>query len=66
MLVGILSGAESAEITPKEQLVSVDPLGELKDFQPAGTWHHSLEFIDRYVSDRLRLPSRTLSYPKIV
>lgn len=58
----LIDGTETVQIQPKPQLVSIDGLEELKSFQLKGTWMHSDELQDNYLSDRLRLQCWTLRY----
>ncbi len=47
---------------PRRQLVSVDMLPNLKTLSLKGTWIHSDEFEDKYLSERLRLQSWTMRF----
>ena len=59
----ILCGAASAEIVPGQpQLPSLDRLPQTRDLALAGTWRHSDDFSDTYLSNRLRLQSWTMRF----
>lgn len=59
----ILCGAASAEILPgRPQLPSLDAIPQTRDLAFAGTWMHSDDFKDLYLSDRLRLQSWTMRH----
>ena len=57
-----VSGKEEIEILPKEQLPSLDIIPATKNAHFRGTWMHSDEFMDNYLSDRLRLQAYTLRF----
>ncbi|MDR1630893.1 MAG: hypothetical protein LBS36_11905 [Oscillospiraceae bacterium] len=58
----LVDDVEKAEVLPKEQLVRLEGFDELQGFQLRGTWMHSDELRDEYLSDRLRLQCWTLRY----
>ncbi|MGN1479753.1 MAG: hypothetical protein ACI4XH_08300, partial [Acutalibacteraceae bacterium] len=58
----VLCGEESVTVHPGEQLVSLDILPRVRDCSFAGTWRHSDDFKDKYLSDRLRLQCWTLRF----
>lgn len=47
---------------PKEQLVNIDMLPNLKELQLKGTWIHSDDFLDNFLSERLRLQCWTMRF----
>ncbi len=57
-----IGGKESVEILPKPQLPSLDIIPATKNARFRGTWMHSDEFEDKYLSERLRLQSYTLRF----
>ncbi len=57
-----LSGACEIVIEPKPQLPSLDALPEVKKCSLKGTWLHSDEFEDKFLSRRLRLQSYTMRF----
>jgi hypothetical protein len=57
-----LDGEETVTVTPKPQLPSLDILPEVKKCSLKGTWLHSEEFEDKYLSNRLRLQSYTMHF----
>lgn len=61
----ILSGSDSAVLTPRPQMISLDIIPETRDAAFKGTWRHSDSFEDRYLSDRLRLQGWTLRFANI-
>lgn len=58
----VLCGEDFVELVPGEQLVSLDVLPRVKKCSFKGTWRHSDDFEDKYLSDRLRLQCWTLRY----
>lgn len=59
----ILCGADSALITARRvQLPALDAIPQTRDLSFVGTWMHSDDFEDRYLSDRLRLQSWTMRF----
>ena len=59
----ILCGADSAHITARRvQLPVLDAIPQTRDLSFVGTWMHSDDFEDRYLSDRLRLQSWTMRF----
>ncbi len=63
MLEILTTDHETVKLIPREQCVMMPEFEELCDFHMDGdSWMHSYDFHDEYVSDRLRLQSRTLRY----
>ncbi len=60
----ILCGNTKSKIIPAEQLPCLDILPKVRDCSFKGTWRHSDSFEDKYLSDRLRLQSWTMRFPK--
>lgn len=60
--VAVLDGADSVELSPDKALPSLDFLPDLRDQCLKGTWRHSDDFEDRYLSERLRLQSWTMRF----
>lgn len=60
--MAVLCGEESVTLTPRNQLVSLDILPGVKTCSFKGTWRHSDDFEDKYLSDRLRLQCWTLRF----
>ncbi len=58
----LIDGGNEIKIMPKEQLVSMEDFKALQAFHLKGTWRHSDDFNDDYLSDRLRLQCWTLRY----
>lgn len=58
----VLCGEKTVTVKPGEQLVSLDALPRVRDCSFKGTWRHSDDFEDKYISDRLRLQCWTLRY----
>lgn len=56
----VLLGAQSVDISPKQQLPCLDCMPEVRDSDFKGTWQHSDSFEDNYLSDRLRYQSWTM------
>ena len=56
------TGADTVELTPREQLGNLDEFVGLRDFRPKGGWILSPDFKDDYASDRLRWQLWTLRY----
>ena len=59
-LEALTTDAERFAIRPREQLGDLSVLPELKSFRLKGTWVHTPELEDRYLSDRLRWQFWTL------
>ena len=59
-LEALTTDAERFAIRPREQLGDLSVLPELKAFRLKGTWVHTPELEDRYLSDRLRWQFWTL------
>ena len=55
-----LNGEEKIVLRPRPQLPDLTAYPELLGMRYKGTWRHSDEFEDRYLSDRLRYQSWTL------
>lgn len=51
----VLCGEKTVTVHPSEQLVPLDILPRVRDCSFAGTWRHSDDFKDKFLSDRLRL-----------
>ncbi|MBQ4051216.1 MAG: hypothetical protein IJD13_06255 [Oscillospiraceae bacterium] len=60
----ILSGSEQAVIVPDKWQIDLNEFPMLRDLCYRGTWIHSPELEDRFISDRLRLQSWTIRLPK--
>lgn len=60
--MAVLCGEETVTLTPTDQLVPLDILPGVKNCLFKGTWRHSDDFEDRYLSDRLRLQCWTLRF----
>lgn len=60
--LAVLCGEEKVTVLPGEQLVSLDILPGVRDCAFAGTWRHSDDFQDKYLSERLRLQCWTLRF----
>ncbi|MGN0573680.1 MAG: hypothetical protein ACI4IX_07045 [Acutalibacteraceae bacterium] len=60
--MAVLCGEDTVTVTPGEQLVSLNILPRVRDCSFAGTWRHSDDFKDKYLSDRLRLQCWTLRF----
>jgi hypothetical protein len=59
----VLCGAETVTVEPgKEQLPSLDRLPLARDLSLKGTWIHSPDFEDNWLSDRLRWQSWTMRF----
>lgn len=59
-LEALTSGAETVMVSPREQLGSFKLIDCFEHFSLAGTWLHTPEFKDRYVTERLRLQLWTM------
>ena len=55
-------GMGEIEILPKEQMPSLDIIPATKKASFRGTWMHSDEFMDNYLSKRLKLQAYTLRF----
>ncbi len=60
----ILCGKAESTVFPSSQLPCLDILPAVRDCSFKGTWRHSDKFEDKYLSDRLRLQSWTMRFPK--
>ena len=58
----ILCGEESAKLTPRQQLPSLDIMPRLRDVNFKGGWIQSESFEDKFISKRLRLQCWTLRF----
>ena len=58
----LATGADEATVTPRDQLGGFGPIGRLSKLRFAGTWLHSPQFEDKYLSERMRLQIWTLRY----
>ncbi len=58
--LSVLTGAEQITAQPRGQLPELSEYPELRDLRYKGTWRHSDEFEDRYLSDRLRYQAWTI------
>jgi hypothetical protein len=56
------TGADEVTVAPREQLGGFGPFPFMKKMCYAGTWLHSPEFKDNYLSDRMRWQIWTLRY----
>lgn len=61
-LAVLTTGADTVTAGPRPQEVDMSAFYELQSMDLRGTWLHTYEFEDAYVSDRLRLQSWTLRY----
>ncbi len=63
MLEILTTDHETVTLMPRKQCVMMPEFEELCSFRMDGdSWMHSYDFLDEYVSDRLRLQSWTLRY----
>ena len=53
-LEALTTGNDRFTVAPRNQLGDMDSLPELKDFRLKGTWVHTPDLEDRFLSDRLR------------
>lgn len=60
----ILCGNESATVVPDKWQIDLNQFPALRDLSLKGSWVHSLDFEDKYISDRSRLQTYTLRLPK--
>jgi len=60
----ILSGSEQAVVVPDRWQIDLNEFPHLRDLNLKGSWVHSPDFEDRWLSDRLRLQSWTIRLPK--
>ena len=60
----ILTGSEEAVVVPDKWQIDLNDFPMLRDMNYRGTWIHSPELEDNYISDRLRLQSWTIRLPK--
>ena len=60
----VLTGQEEAEVVPDKWQIDLNQFPRLRDLKLKGTWIHSPDFQDRFVTDRLRLQSWTIRLPK--
>ena len=58
----VLAGAETVTVTPRPQLNDMSAFPALQRLRLPGTWVHSPELKDRFLSDRLRLQAWTLRW----
>ncbi|GEM_PF-682562 len=58
----IVKGGDSVELRPREQMPRLPEYQALHNLHMRGTWVNSPDFLDEYVSDRLRLQGWTLRY----
>ena len=58
----VLDGKATVDVLPKAQMPSLDELPEVRDCAQSGTWVHSPDFADRYLSERLRLQAWTMRF----
>ena len=58
----VLTGAETATVTPRPQLNDMSAFPALQRLRMPGTWVHSPELEDRFLSDRLRLQAWTIRW----
>ena len=56
----ILAGADSARIEPKQQTEVPAEFEHLRKMNLRGSWMHAEDFLDTYLSDRLRLQAWTM------
>lgn len=60
----LTTGAESVTIEPAPWQVDLEQFPHIKDASFKGTWMHSKDFEDKYITDRLRLQLWTVRLPK--
>ena len=60
----VLSDSEEAVAVPDKWQIDLNEFPMLRDMNYCGTWIHSPELADSYISDRLRLQSWTIRLPK--
>lgn len=63
--LAVLSGEDNVTITPAAKMPSLRTLPELATASFRGDWMQSDEFLDRYISKRLRLQSWTMRFPTV-
>ena len=64
-LAFLFDGADIYTVTPfTEWQIDLDEFPSLRDLNYKGSWIHSNELCDSYLSDRLRLQSWTIRLPK--
>ena len=56
----LIDGADTVTVTPREQLGSFKEVKALEKMNLAGSWLHTPDFKDKYVSERIRLQLWTL------
>ena len=59
----VLCGAQSVTLTPADWQIDMDQFPGIRDLDMKGSWVHSADFEDRYLSDRFRLQSWTYRLP---
>ena len=65
LLAFLFDGADTYTVTPfTEWQIDLDEFPSLRDLNYKGSWIHSNELLDSYLSDRLRLQSWTIRLPK--
>ena len=65
LLAFLFDGADIYTVTPfSEWQIDLDEFPSLRDLNYKGSWIHSNELLDSYLSDRLRLQSWTIRLPK--
>lgn len=55
-------GADKVTVSPREQLGSFDEVPSLEKMNISGSWVHTKEFKDQYLSERLRLQLWTMRF----
>lgn len=60
----ILSGEEEAVVVPDKWQIDLNQFPRYRDLDLKGTWVHSPDLQDTYLSDRFRLQSWTIRLPK--
>ena len=62
--LAILDGAEEFTVVPDRWQIDLNEFPRLRSLRLKGSWVHSPDFEDAYISDRLRLQSWTIRLPK--
>ena len=60
----VLCGAEKVTVKPASWQIDMDQFPKVRDLNLKGSWIHSLDFEDRYISHRFRLQSWTYRLPQ--
>ena len=60
----LCEGGDSVTVSPAPWQIDLDEFPVIKDMTLAGGWIHSPDFKDHFVSNRIRLHSWTIHFPK--